>query len=112
MTKDQPGNPFESPRNLEVSGQETYRKPGPLAMFGIVVVSIIAAVCTFFGTCLGISLGLHRAGVDDQMQFSFAYGGGVVLAILIGLAAYRLGIRRGLYRRHSSEKNHSHDNIS
>jgi hypothetical protein len=103
MTKDQSDNPFESPRNLEVSGQETYRKPGPLAMFGIVVVSIIAGVCTFFGTCIGISLGLRGAGVDKQMHF-FPWGGGAVLAILIGLAAYRLGIRRGLYRRHSSEK--------
>jgi hypothetical protein len=103
MTKDQSENPFESPRNLEVSGQETYRKPGPLAMFGIVVVSIIAAVCTFFGTCLGISLGLLGAGADEQMHFFCAYGGGAVLAILIGLAAYRLGMRRGLYRRHSSE---------
>jgi hypothetical protein len=98
----QSDNPYESPRNLEVSGQATYRKPRPLAMFGIVVLSVIAAGCTFFGTCVGIGLGLYSAGADEGLFLVCAYGGGTVLGVLIGLAVYRLMTRRKLYRQRSS----------
>jgi len=85
-----------------MSGQVTYRKPAPLAMFGIVVVSIIAAGCTFFGTCFGIGLGLFSVGADEGLLLVFAYGGGTVLGVLIGRAVYRMMTRRSVYRRRSS----------
>ncbi|MDG1893545.1 MAG: hypothetical protein P8J37_01420 [Fuerstiella sp.] len=101
MTSEQ-NNPYESPKNHELSGQDSYRTPGPLAMFGIVVVSLIAAGCTFFGTCVGIGLGLYSAGANEGLFLVCAYGGGTVVGVLIGLAVYRLMTRRSVYRRHSS----------
>ncbi len=98
----EPSNPYKSPKNPEVSGQVTYRKPGPLAMFGIVMLSVIGAGCTFFCTCFGIGLGLYSAGTREEVLMVCAYGGGAVLGILIGWAVYRLMTRRRIYSRHSS----------
>ncbi len=97
-------NPYESSGNPEMPGQQMYRRPGPLAMFGIVVVSIIAAGCTFFCTCFGIGLGLFSVRANEEVLMVCAYGGGAVLGILIGWAVYRLMTRRRIYRRHSSEE--------
>ncbi|HIE96986.1 MAG TPA: hypothetical protein EYG03_13280 [Planctomycetes bacterium] len=100
----EPNNPYESPKNLEVSGQQMYRRPGPLAMFGIVVVSLIAGGCTFFGTCFGIGLGLFSVRANEGVLIVGAYGGGTVLGLFVGWGVYRLMTRRKFYGRHSSEE--------
>ncbi len=62
-------NPYEAPENAGVSGQVATQPPGPLAMFGIVILTFAAAACAFFCTCFGIGLGM--SGVGSVGEFFF-----------------------------------------
>jgi hypothetical protein len=109
----EPNNPYESPMSMELHGPGARSGPGPLAMFGIVVLSIIAAACTFFGTCFGIGMGLYSSGFNaDEHYYVFAFGGGTVVGVFVGWAIYRVLTGKRIFRRQSSVETPHHDDVS
>ena len=69
MTDQHNDNPYSRPETQSVS-VGTRRTPGPLAIMGIVLVSLTAAGCAFFCSCIGLfvaaegnSLGITASGL-------------------------------------------------
>lgn len=85
MIKPLPGNPYHAPEGDDTPLQSA--SPGVLAMILIVVVTLAAAFCTFFCTCIGI--GVAGAEFLGGSTFAVAATGGLGAALVVGVLCVR-----------------------
>ena len=95
MAPDGQQNPYKSPQSPDAVTQSRSRRPGPLAVMGITIASVVAGGCTFFCTCFGIGFGAYSLRFPGGTMFILAaYGGGAVAAGVVGFL-----VGRAIYRR-------------
>ena len=59
MTDDDMVNPYGRPETDSVS-RNTRRSPGPLAIVGIIIVTLVATGCAFFCSCIGLFVAVEE----------------------------------------------------
>jgi hypothetical protein len=81
MPTENQDNPYRKPETSSTPSPQTGRSPAPLAILGIVIVTIIAAACTFVCSCLGLGLFGYEIGMRAVSEFL------VVVCILMAVLA-------------------------
>lgn len=92
MTTNDIENPYQPPESVSASSPQAQRKrPGILTMIGILVVSLFAAGCAFFCSCLGVVF----LGFPLMQMLKIGEAGVAIGLIICTMAATAAGIGMG-----------------